>query len=412
MKNPLRASVPWGVGAVLVGLCWCGISSTGDSHPVGDHVDLERFREGRALVQAFECNRCHEGTGLPEVPRDKHCVRCHQEIVSGEFEASRDHLERWRSNLVHFKHVPSLTALDARLRPSWLRDYLSQPHDLRPGLNTEMPQLALDPGQAEAIAAYFIPTTAPEEAPKGNRARGWHLLETRGCGTCHRFTGAEQPLPASPLPMVLEAQALQRGMILAPDLRHTRDRFRPGALVRWLQDPVGVKPDTAMPPIPLTETEAEDIATAILTTALAQPPSQPLPERLPILKRKVTFAEVDAAVFHAICWHCHSEPAYADGDGGPGNTGGFGFAGRGLNLSSYSAISMGLLDADGQRRSLFTSVSADDKTPYLIAVLRARQAEVNGRPVPGLRGMPLGLPPLSPEQIQLVDSWIAQGRPQ
>jgi hypothetical protein len=26
-------------------------------------------------------------------------------------------------------------------------------------------------------------------------------------------------------------------------------------------------------------------------------------------------------------------------------------------------------------------------------------------------GMPLGLPALSPEEIQLVDSWIAQGRP-
>jgi hypothetical protein len=28
-----------------------------------------------------------------------------------------------------------------------------------------------------------------------------------------------------------------------------------------------------------------------------------------------------------------------------------------------------------------------------------------------VRGMPLGLPPLEPEQIQLVESWIAQGRP-
>jgi hypothetical protein len=28
-----------------------------------------------------------------------------------------------------------------------------------------------------------------------------------------------------------------------------------------------------------------------------------------------------------------------------------------------------------------------------------------------VRGMPLGLPALTPEQVQLVESWIAQGRP-
>ncbi len=30
-------------------------------------------------------------------------------------------------------------------------------------------------------------------------------------------------------------------------------------------------------------------------------------------------------------------------------------------------------------------------------------------PGEGVRGMPLGLPPMSMEQIQLVESWIAQG---
>jgi hypothetical protein len=29
-----------------------------------------------------------------------------------------------------------------------------------------------------------------------------------------------------------------------------------------------------------------------------------------------------------------------------------------------------------------------------------------------VRGMPLGLPAVGPEEIQLVESWIAQGRPQ
>ena len=31
---------------------------------------------------------------------------------------------------------------------------------------------------------------------------------------------------------------------------------------------------------------------------------------------------------------------------------------------------------------------------------------------PSLRGMPLGLPSVTPEELQLVESWIAQGRPE
>lgn len=98
------------------------------------------------------------------------------------------------------------------------------------------------------------------------------------------------------------------------------------------------------------------------------------------------------------------------GDGGPGNTGGFGFADRSLNLASYSDVLSGSLDDRGQRRSIFLPLA--DGTPRLLAVLLARQRELAGELAPGLRGMPLGLPALSAEQVQLVESWIAQGRPQ
>src|SRR5688572_8081552 len=43
---------------------------------------------GRSLVERFECNRCHDGTGLAAMPLEKHCVNCHQDIMSGKFKAA------------------------------------------------------------------------------------------------------------------------------------------------------------------------------------------------------------------------------------------------------------------------------------------------------------------------------------
>jgi hypothetical protein len=68
-----------------------------------------------------------------------------------------------------------------------------------------------------------------------------------------------------------------------------------------------------------------------------------------------------------------------------------------------------LLDDRGERRSVFETL--DDGTPRLVAALLARAAEEAGQPDPRVRGMPLGLPALPPEDIQLVETWIAQGRP-
>ena len=76
-----------------------------------------------------------------------------------------------------------------------------------------------------------------------------------------------------------------------------------------------------------------------------------------------------------------------------------------LRTYPLGSILAGYVDERGERRSLFEPLA--DGTPRLVAALLARHDESGLTP----RGMPLGLPPLSAEDIQLVESWVAQGKP-
>lgn len=381
---------------------------------------------GLALAERFECNRCHERRGLAVPPPDKRCVGCHAAIHAGTFDAPPDVLHRWQAHIVDLTVAPSFDGAERRLRQSWVREFLLRPHDLRPNLSATMPRLALTPEQATALAQWLVPDGTPFDPDAqpmlwfASKTTGRALAEQRGCGTCHRMRGLEGGLAASAVPVELPAAALTDGMLLAPDLALTRTRFQREALVAWLRDPPAMKPGTAMPKLNLTEGEAEDLAVFLLDTPLAPPPASPvagapLPPRLPLLTRRVPFAEVRDHVFKKTCWHCHSEPDLALGDGGPGNTGGFGFLGRGLSFVNYETIMAGSFKVDGggadqARQSIFKRL--DNGLPKLVAHLVARQVEEAGGEVPGVRGMPLGLPSVSPEDLQLIESWIAQGRPE
>ncbi len=370
-------------------------------------ADPAAIARGRALLDTFECTRCHDIPDHPPAPLDKHCVRCHQDVLAGSFPAPPDALREWQGHITHLTDVPALRGTD-RLRRAWLATWLHAPHDVRPGLNSTMPRLALGTDQAADLAAALAPTAEAAPPPPGDPERGRALLGSRACTLCHRFTGAPNVAPGK-LPIPLGDAELRRGLAQAPDLRFTRDRLRPAALVTWLLDPPRHKPGTPMPKIPLSEIEARDLTAYLLTAPLDPPPPTVVPARLPTLDRRVTWAEVEERVFRRTCWHCHSDPDYARGDGGPGNSGGFGFAPRGLDLASYAGIASGSRGDDGQRRSVFAALP--DGTPRLVAHLLARHAEVAGA-APELRGMPLGLTPVPLEDIQLVDTWIAQGRPQ
>lgn len=372
-------------------------------------MDPALVAKGVTTMARFQCNRCHDGSGLETPPQDKHCVHCHQAIEAETYEADPRLIQKWKAHITHLIQVPTLDHAGSRLRRDWMIKFLQEPHDLRPRLEEMMPRLAISAEDAEAIAAALIPDQyAPETPLAGDLARGESLIQDKGCMSCHSFTGAKA-LEARAIPITLEPAALAQGMRLATDLRYARERVRPQALVAWLLDPPALKPGTPMPKLPITEQEARDLAAFILQTPLSSPAKPKVPERLPVLTRKVAWDEVEREVFRFVCWHCHSEADYVRGDGGPGNTGGFGFAPRKLSLADYSAISSGLLDHSGARISVF---SKDEQgTPLIIRAMMARYHEVHDEPVPGIRGMPLGLPPMPLEKIQLVESWIAQGRP-
>jgi mono/diheme cytochrome c family protein len=368
---------------------------------------------GKELVGRFQCNRCHDGTGHEAAPQNKHCVQCHKDIIEDRFEAPAASKARWKPRVKDLTESPSLDALGERVSRAWLERFLLQPDDLRPHLAQSMPRLALTTADARDIAAFLAPPPEPAN-PHGPTAsagadlgRGRRLLETKGCGSCHVFTGVA-PIAAS-APPAMDGKEFARGHALAPDLRVVRERMSPAQLAAWLRDPKGVKPDTAMPRTDLSAIEVRDLSGYILRAELGPIPTKPKVERLPVLARRVTFKEVDEKVFHRTCWHCHSEPDYAIGNGGPGNSGGFGFRARGMNLSDYNGIAAGYLDDVGERASVFARDA--EGVPRLVRALVARHDEERGAPTGAVRGMPLGYPALSLEEIQLVESWIAQGRP-
>ena len=370
--------------------------------------------DGRALVEKLECNRCHEGTGSADVPQAKHCFACHVDIAEGRLPESAADADKataakllaaWKPRVQHLRFTPSLAGVGLILRPEWVARSLVAPFDLRPGLHPVMPRLPLDEREAASVAQHLASRHAPPpEAPamKGDLARGRALFSSKGCAGCHAFSGAR----TTPPPPVAPTDGPDRA--LAPDLRFARDRLIRSRVADWILDPSSLKPGAAMPKQNVTREEAADLASFVLDAPLDDLPSGSAARRLPVLTREVGYDEVAEKVLHKICWHCHSQPDFARGDGGPGNTGGFGFSGKRVDLSSYEAIAGGYLTADGKRASLFSPAPSGE--PVLLAVLLERQREEQGTYAP-LRGMPLGLPSLAPEDIQLVESWIAQGHP-
>jgi mono/diheme cytochrome c family protein len=387
------------------------------------------------ILTRHECHRCHVAEGVQPLPLARDCAGCHVDIAS----AAEDPKKLKKGHKVYGKafdrfiastaprycNIPQLSSME-RFRASWLKQYLGAPYDIRPNVVESMIRHNLTPAEIDTLVSGWraAPDGPSPQRPSAERlARGELLFNAKSCGTCHLF--GNRPFEVAEGWQFTELPKV-RLRAMAPDLQHARNRLPRATLEAWIADPASVKPTAVMPNMKVNAEEAALLADFVTFADLGAPSTVAV-RRAPAFDPKApvpAYEEVEAKVFHALCWHCHSNPDFTDGDGGPGNTGGFGFPAIRLSFASFEEVMSGSVGPDGERRSLFRK--GDSGEPVILERLRERYLEndrdhvapgkdrlVDRRAAPSstARGMPLGLPALTDEQFSLVERWVKGGRP-
>jgi cytochrome c551/c552 len=117
---------------------------------------------------------------------------------------------------------PSLKEARMKLRKEWIPVWLKDPHQWREG--TKMPTFRLDDNEIRAIGAFIwqsgLPGTLPEQKP-GDPEKGKEAFETRGCMACHSMgEGGQKP-----------------GGTFAANLSREGEKANYDYLVRWVHNP-------------------------------------------------------------------------------------------------------------------------------------------------------------------------------
>ena len=96
-----------------------------------------------------------------------------------------------------------------------------------------------------------------KEATGGNPQRGEAALVRYGCIACHTVDGIRQSQAATVGPPLTR---MASRTYLAGNLQNT-----PETLIRWIQKPREIHPDTAMPDVGVTDSDAQDMAAYLYT---------------------------------------------------------------------------------------------------------------------------------------------------
>lgn len=260
-------------------------------------------RRGRNLVGDYECFKCHSITGFrppeapvrlpseeelvatPDVALDKgralvmfyRCRGCHS--LEGEGGVIGTKLE------LKSQSPPTLDREGARVQPSWLKEFLKKPQNLRPWLDLRMPNYHLGDAEVRTLAAYLavlsgatlqdepVVAASPELIHEGQMR-----FDSYKCTQCHPASkAAAETIPP-------EDRAI--------DLTQAHTRLRPSWIEGFLSRPRDFAgPATRMPVVfiaadgtPKVSHPQEDIA-ALRAFLLAPQPlpavaPKPKPERV------------------------------------------------------------------------------------------------------------------------------------
>lgn len=106
------------------------------------------------------------------------------------------------------------------------------------------------------VCACADKTAAPRPIAGADPERGLAVMEQAGCGACHDVPGLDWPRGTVGGPL---AGFGSRTLIAG------RFPNQPDILVTWLRDAPSLSPTTGMPPMPITDAQARDVAAYLYT---------------------------------------------------------------------------------------------------------------------------------------------------
>lgn len=261
----------WHVGRAWLVVLGCGLA-TATAAPPPVVAGFERFHRATPAEAA-------EGGLL--LLGELNCVACHRLPGTGGLPP---------------RPAPLLGDVGARLDPAALAAFLTHPAQFKPG--TLMPRTSVAEAEVSALTAYLGTlgrSRAEPASPAGSVESGRRLYHAVGCVACHApeaslvgpvgAAAARPPAPLGAVPLALGA------------------RYERAALVRFLTDPLEVRPAGRMPDAHLTPAEAADIA-AYLQRERVAPASAVPPAASPAL-----VAEGRRLFITRGCAACHGDPS-------------------------------------------------------------------------------------------------------
>jgi len=195
-------------------------------------VGGSKLNKGRELIENFGCNGCHK-------------------------------IESW-NNLK--KPGPSLEKISAKTSKEFIKNWIWSPHSFNshsrmPAFfnqrNNSSPEFVrLGIAEVNSMAEYIYKKSKSSEPiatfVSGNSDKGKELIQTIGCVGCHQVEGIDAPYS--------DVKSLK-----GPYLTGTGSKVNPDWLVSWLLKPSHYQADTIMPSFRLSNGEANDIATYLLS---------------------------------------------------------------------------------------------------------------------------------------------------
>lgn len=206
-----------------------GKEENSKEHAKDDHGKMPRNMGGMKGFTPLEMKGMKLVTGL-------HCNACH--YIGKELDHGAGHQGG------HGAVAPDLTFLGDKFRASWLFEYLQKPHVVRPWLSIRMPTFRLTEADTVALVKHLTqdmrernisPSRLSFKVDRKTLLSAGRKLSSKDyfdCFGCHQVGEKKPDKPMNEW---------------APDLQMAARRLRPEWIVRWIQGPQKMIPNTRMP---------------------------------------------------------------------------------------------------------------------------------------------------------------------